>query len=547
MPSRIAAPVVTIDAGKMHKIDIRNVENLFSMWTVFSKCAESMEEGRRLENLSWRIWNRETFCCETQPQFTSNTPTIDVHRPRPSSKDVPELSASVDSVVSEEIEHHQRGSSPLDIKRPAQRKDSLESQTSTGSRGREKHLTSAGLEKMVISIKEKRDLGPLSPSIAEAMPMYFPTGDVKSSATTPASHESQRSNVSASTGLISSPDSARLTNQTAGSDTSAELLSSHSVVRGFSPSNISSSYRSHNHLAPAPVPARSVIHAKTEEQKKKGGMFLLGGSSGEDDSSFEDQMSKKLPPPQSSLTAGLKVPLDSKKQTSFKDEIESRSINHRSQDEDVFEESDDDEDVSESAIEDEDDSDWEDSSSESSESVPTDKHMFPRVPSQPQLVSRRSLLTTLIHQPDRAAALAEMASKSTPALHRSRTSSPNGPSVAASPEDESMLAMPAGMTKSKPITMNPPTINPLCLSPRTTRRNMLATELTPSLRKHLLWERQQKNTTANAVLKRRHTAHVDMQNLQQYPNTSRSGITSRNCSWNNHFDQGLGEYHQAGW
>lgn len=505
-----------------------------------------MEEGRRLENLSWRIWNRETFCCETQPQFTSGTPTIDVHRPRPSSKDVPELSASVDSITSDEIEHHQRAASPLDIKRPTQRKDSLESQTSTSSRGREKHLTSAGLEKMVISIKEKKTLEPLSPSIAEAMPMYF-SADVKSPPIEPASHESQRSNVSASTGSMSSPDSARLTSQTVGSDTSAELLGSHSVVRGFSPSNISSSYRSHNHLAPAPLPARSVIHVKIEEQKKKGGVFLLGGSSGEDDSSFEDQMTKKLPPPQSSLTAGLTASTNTKKQTSFKDEIESRTISQRPQDEDVFEDSDDEENVSESAIEEEDDSDWEDSSSESSDSITTDKHLFQRVDSRPNLVSRRSLLTTLIHQPDRAAALADMASKSTPALHRSRTSSPNGPSVAASPEDASMLSMPAGMTKSKPITMNAPTVNPLSLSPRTTRRNMLATELTPSLRKHLLWERQQKNTTANAVLKRRHTAHVDLKNIQHYPHAARSGSTSQNSSWNHYFDHGLGEYHQKGW
>ena len=34
------------------------------------------------------------------------------------------------------------------------------------------------------------------------------------------------------------------------------------------------------------------------------------------------------------------------------------------------------------------------------------------------------------------------------------------------------------------------------LSPRSTRRNMLASELSVSLRQHLLWERQQRNRTA---------------------------------------------------
>ena len=32
MPTRLAAPVVMVDANKMHKIDTRNAENLFGMW-----------------------------------------------------------------------------------------------------------------------------------------------------------------------------------------------------------------------------------------------------------------------------------------------------------------------------------------------------------------------------------------------------------------------------------------------------------------------------------------------------------------------------------
>ena len=275
---------------------------------------------------------------------------------------------------------------------------------------------------------------------------------------------------------------------------------------------------------------------------------MLGGSSGEDESSFEEKMSGKVP--SSSLSAGLKRPSHDKKQTSFKDEVESRTISHRSHhDEDVFE-SDDEEEVSESAIEDEDDSsEWEDSADESAGSSLKEEQLFQRVDSRPNLVSRRSLLTTLIHQPDRAAALANMASKSTPALQRSRsrTSSPNGPSLAGSPDEESPLAMQTpGVPRSKPIIMTTSNIHPPALSPRTTRRNMLATELTESLRKHLLWERQQKNTTANAVLKRRHTAY-DIANIQQFPSASGSKEASKNNSWNHYFEHGLGEYHQKGW
>jgi hypothetical protein len=86
------------------------------------------------------------------------------------------------------------------------------------------------------------------------------------------------------------------------------------------------------------------------------------------------------------------------------------------------------------------------------------------------------------------------------------------------------------------------------LSPKTTRRQMLATELTASLRRHLLWERKQKNQTASAVLKRRHTAH-DVANLKQYPDKVHLGTEDKgdHGSWNQYFGQGLGEYHSKGW
>lgn len=67
-------------------------------------------------------------------------------------------------------------------------------------------------------------------------------------------------------------------------------------------------------------------------------------------------------------------------------------------------------------------------------------------------------------------------------------------------------------------------IHPPVLCPRTTRRNMLSTELTESLRKHLLWYRQ-----VNAALKRRYTAQ-DMTNLNTFPGESQ---------WNTYLDSGL--------
>lgn len=295
--------------------------------------------------------------------------------------------------------------------------------------------------------------------------------------------------------------------------------------------------------------------SKTDDSKK-GGMFLLGGSSGEDDSSFEDRMSAQ--PKQSSLTAGLKRPHSSKKTLSFRDEIESRTLNNRShEDEEVFESSDEEDDIPDSAIDSEeededDDEDWEDDASESNENT-ANMPLFQRVDSRPNLVSRRSLLTTLMNEGDRATAFQNMASRSTPALRRSRTLTPGSPPVDIPAEDESadssteMLG--PHMTRSKSIIMKSSSNAQMALSPRTTRRNMLATEMTESLRKHVLWERQQKKATANAVLKRRHTAH-NLVNLQKYPSHESGEASndggSKNTPWS-FGHQGLGAYHEVGW
>ncbi|KAI9796370.1 MAG: hypothetical protein M1833_006375 [Piccolia ochrophora] len=533
MPSRLSAPVVTVDTAKIRQVDTRNVENLHSMWTVFSKCAESMEEGRRLENLSWRLWNRETFCCEAKAH--SARPSFDMERTKASthdSEEIPELSASVESVASDEDEriesHQQSQSAPLDIKRPTIQH--YDSSSESRSRGREKHITSFHLEKMIVTIQEKKELQPLP----RTQPTKSALTSIRPTDMTPRAASPTASSTAPST------ESDNQGSQRVGSETSAlSEITSPSIVRGFSPGR-SSSYRSQANLAPVPT-STNLLQAKADTAKKNH-MFLLGGSSGEDESSLEEHMHPIAQ--RSSLSDGLKRPMANKKQTSFKEEVATRTINEGlHEDEDVFTED-------ESAIEEDDSSDWEDSVTESGRSSVEEKPLFQRVDSKANLTSRRSLLTNLLHQGDRAAALANAASRSTPAMQRSRTSSPNGPSVAASPEEEATLEMRGpDVPRSNPIIMTTSNTHPPALSPRTTRRNMLATELTESLRKHLLWERQQKNTTASAVLKRRHTAH-DVAHLQEYPNRQHSTTnmdSSKLMAMNHYFDNGLGEYHQKGW
>lgn len=561
---------------------------------VFSKCADYMEEGRRLENLTWRLWTRETFC--VAPASESDTSAIPLLRAE--SAEMPPLSASVESVASvddDRIESHIKPS-PAEVKPAVVGEDGL-------MVGKEKHITSLDLERMVLNIKERKALEPLpAAAAAAALPLSPGVIDVTPRASSPPAATPQQP-IETNTRLpmrmatLQSTESCSTTTApggnesdtgpTTGSDTSVSssgvlpakpvLTKTPSIVRGFSPSQISSSYRSGTRLAAPEQPstAKMQFQQKLAPNKRKGGMFTLGGSSGDDDeSSFEERMTPN--PHRSSLseelnrhptkpetTNGVNGVSPAKKVASFRNDVESHTIKpikeRMYEDEDAIETDDtEEEEPSESAIEDEDEEDWEDSVTESGQSSVDEKELFQRVDSRPNLVSRPSLLTMMMHQPSKMG----MPTRSTPALQRSsRVTPPNGPSSGASPDDGENLTMKGrDVPRSKPIIVKPTAQGSGAHSPRTTRRNMLATELTESLRRHLLWERQQKNTTATAVFKRRHTTH-DMANLKEYPgpkgavagggqrgpSDGSAKDTSKNNSWNNYNEYGPWEYHVKGW
>lgn len=579
-------------------------------YLVFSKCAASLEQGRRLENLSWRVWNRETFCCDQNSEANATTPAISISprssEGRYSAIDVPSLSgsldSSLDSLADEEALEFDTDSAtgstsaPLDIQHPQiYRQDSVTSR----SRGRERHITPDDLEKMVMNIKEQTIIEPLSLSTHSYLATPPPT----------IIQPQQVSELSPQIPMPSAVKKPSVTEAAPSNSSESAIVdtlsgtsvrSTTSVVKGFSPSRVSSSYRSiplltsptsipevdltatNATLPKGPHPKKQTMFAlggssgddSLSEQansmanslqpvmkpKKKGAMFSFGGSSNEDESSLPSNIKST-----SGLTNGLHRPLTAKKQTSFKEEVATRTIQEEQPfDDDVFE-TDDEDDIDESAIDDDDDSsDWEDSVEDSGNPSIDEKTFFQRVDSRPNLVSRRSLISDMLHQGDRANALAQAAaatSRSTPALQRSRTTSPNGPSLAASPDsdDASPLMMKRGLkpiaeiprSSAQPIIQTTTNITPhqQALSPRTTRRKMIYDELTVSLRQHLVHEHRQKSNTATAALRRRHTTQ-DLANLKQYPDKvhmeSQEG-DAVNASWNQYFGNGLGEYHSKGW
>lgn len=566
---------------------------LTSPLLVFSRCADSVEQGRRLENLSWRLWNRETFCCETGQTKDAISAATSLPKDIPQFRipDVPQLSGSVESAVEdEEAIEFSSESEPVDIVRPAiVRQDSC---ASSRSRGRERHITSDHLEKMVVNIIQEKvpNLNPValpemsSPSIEpesdESQPSFSP--ELHDSPETPATEPMCHSAEQPSEGTESS-----------------ELASSantHSttVIRGFSPSQIPipslrlMSQESIKALEPdaIPEPHSSPAH-KPVQPKKQPAKFALGGSSGDESSPSPDTRQVIAPQPKNKMflfgassgsndnSPSLRSAMHSarpssllsaqKKQTSFSNQVTTRTIQTPSDQSDSY--------MDESAIDDDDeDSEWEDSIEESGKSSVDDPVTFKRVPSKPNLTSQRSLISLMFAgQEQRAKGLSNHASQSTSAIPQQRPRNfSNAPQVVASPNDsdENVLEMKRGQRRAAPMKSIPEiprsTAQPIvtaahsnhqaALSPRTTRRNMLATELTESLRRHLLWERQHKSSTANAVLKRRHTSH-DVANLKQYPEKAYMGKDDAQrkeeanaSSWNQYLErEALGGYHAQGW
>ncbi|KAI1271562.1 hypothetical protein F5Y07DRAFT_382623 [Xylaria sp. FL0933] len=578
MPGKAEGLVLTVDPNVIHKVDTNNPHNLFSMWTVFSRCAESVEQGRRLENLSWRLWTREALCCETnlqtKTQRSASATTMspqdipDKHR----IPDVPQLSGSVDSVADEEAIELTTESNPVEILRPnIRRQDSC---ASSRSKGRERHITSDHLEKMVVTIitEKEPNLSPLPQIVSSSMEtdsdqLQSCSSEVEETPTTLATESAE---------CVSSA----LTSQTSSNSNSSEHHAT-AVIRGFSPSPMPSARPSHEpkSLLPDTIPEpHSSPAPKPVQPKKQPAKFALGGSSGDESS---PSLEIRQPPSKNKMfqlggssgsteeqSPSLKSALHSgkpssllgahKKQTSFSNQVTMRTISTPSDQSGSY--------VDESAIDDDDeDSEWEDSIEESGKSSMDDKVTFKRVPSKPNLTSQRSLISLMIAGEERTKGLSNYASHSTPAIAQRARQLQTGPNGAASPNDsdDNGLEMRRGLRRTplKPITEIPkssaqpitakPIIHsdPQALSPRTTRRHMLATELTESLRRQLLWERQQKSSTANAVLKRRHTSH-DVANLKQYPERSymkKSEDEVNANSWNQFLREESGGYHTQGW
>jgi hypothetical protein len=517
-----------------------------------------MEDGKRYENMAWRLWSRETFCCV--PDTAAPQWSFEQQLPA----EMPELSSSVAS------DDSTLALDPLTRSDSSASRPDLRRHDSATSNARGRHMTPIGLEKVVNSIQEKKFLEPLSPlppALAAPVPAQRKVADVCTP--TPASPPTTARRIpeSSTSTVATAPDSEPMS-PPVGSEASTNTdMSHHSVVRGFERGHISTSIRSSTSLNPTPILKTSASFLNRPQQarldmgKKRQPVFMLGASSDEDAASSFEAYSLKQ---RSSLTENLRKP-PMQKTTSFKNEVSTRTYQDMTSESEGAIETDSEDDVDESAIEEE-DSDWEDDDNEEESALasPKEDSMFHRVESKSNLRSHRSLLTTALHEGDRALALQNEASRSTSAIRRSRTTTPNGPSIGNSPQEDGLMMRTSTKQKPKPIIMTTSNVHPPAMSPRTTRRLMLTQELTSSLRQNLLWERQQKNTTTNAVAKRQQSA-ISLPALRRAATTSNlPGMTAEtqhaqgsttpfmddakfNSLTQDVYSAGLDPYHSQGW
>jgi hypothetical protein len=284
---------------------------------------------------------------------------------------------------------------------------------------------------------------------------------------------------------------------------------SSSIVRGFTPEHPSISRR----LSPAETTNSEPAAAEPRKRPKFYIESSVSDSDGEDapltiKSSIKAANKSTLSPPGMKRAASN----GSVKKTHFHEIVDTKILPAPPTEES------DDEDVEAAVLSDDDDEDWEDSQSDSGD-VHDDDHLFDKREGT-HLVSRASMLSTMFKSKSDYN-LPSQAFRATNAFVRSHTP-PQPPRPQPLAPSQSNIPVGDGGPLRIPVQFNfagnDAFSQPIPASPRTTRRRMLASELSESLRRNLLWERQHRTTINNtaAALKRRHTSN-DLARLKEFP------------------------------
>lgn len=321
------------------------------------------------------------------------------------------------------------------------------------------------------------------------------------------------------------------------------LMESSNIIRGFSASQVSSSYRAYAPLVNAnPLADDNGITGYTVQRGspttgKKGQTSTFGGSSWDDKSSPGGHLAAVTKARLRRYSSeGISESCSPGRAASPDIEVEPMAIkpNKEGTSNDDAATKSDGEEFPEHLFNDYCcSSPWEDTVSKSGLSSVDEKSLFPRADLQPEIVSRPSQLAAMMYGAspstvDRAKAITPGQSKLSPAYQRLHRP-PHGPSLKSSQDDDyrnTLIRRGLDIPCSKLDTDTPPCFS-VAILPKPAPRNILVDEVSESLRCHLQWEHQQQNTTTNAVLNRRHKLN-NMVDLKEYPSSLKCNHESEN-------------------
>lgn len=623
-PAKPQVPLLVLSPQSASLLDPLNIESYYSLWSVFSKCSTTLENGRRLENMSWRLWNRELLLdddsssnCSTNSSLASSISSITEICCPAISSDAAVKGGTNDrfkrshSVVESKTK---RFSTTCNV-------TSTNNTTDSNTRDIPQHTNPLGRRNtysgVVRRLPSTQTLNVASSTVnpsstARRHASLFPSNTNNNSTRNLASQPSQRSHPASNTihkqslhknspivginaddrqlkstsslfnnpparkpvSLFPKPSASQLQptkvvsprdkryravvdsdsddddlstdddndvfvgphlhkSATRQNSTSSQpnqhqissTTSTTSIVRGFGPSQVSISVRSSANLHDA-NPAtttdklnESLTKARPNQVAKENMFFIESSSSLESEknnsltSSFSPTKPGPAPPAKvNSLFVEPKAGLK-------KDSVSANQIESDDDDDDFdsddFLDSDDEEDFDNNSA-------WDsvDDESDNSGSVPNNS-AFERVDSRPRLLNRPSLLSSLF-------------------LNKlNDTQTMDSEDTSASTGDQYTHVFKSSMSKVAAAAATTTTHD--LHSPRTTRRNMLACELSDSVRRDLIRERKQISNVSREDHKivRRHTS-VDMLGLSNYQQQQKldENWNSLTCDF---------DYHARGW
>ncbi|OCH86481.1 DUF1752-domain-containing protein [Obba rivulosa] len=71
MITSFPTPILSVAADVVKELE--GDDALCGLWALFTKCKESLKDGRRLENISWRLWYREMAAAQLSPASTPSS------------------------------------------------------------------------------------------------------------------------------------------------------------------------------------------------------------------------------------------------------------------------------------------------------------------------------------------------------------------------------------------------------------------------------------------------------------------------------------------